>query len=361
MGLSADLRALGPVLEPPEQQWGDPELPQALLCPRLRTTYSPRASWAAHAAAGPGGAGSERQWARVWAPGPTALGLGLSLVQRSKRGTREGLSGLPANGRKSVWRALALLEEMRPLLSFWTISLPPEAMEQLGASGQLPAFQDRLRQELIRLLQRAGLPALVVGVAELQPKRSQREGRPCPHWHVVFQGRRNRGSSWALKPEQLDGVILSALATAGVSVSDLQTAGNVQQVKRSVRAYLSKYMTKGSGDVAPWRGDASHENLIPHRWWFWSRPLRAWVIEHIFPIAFSFLAWVHEHREQLGARALARFRQLELSDPAAPITWEVNWLSCDRLGALIYLWQSDEWEEEWFRQQRLSQCPDGLI
>ena len=46
MGLSSDLLALGPALEPEEAQWGDPDVPTAWLCPRLRTTYSPRASWA---------------------------------------------------------------------------------------------------------------------------------------------------------------------------------------------------------------------------------------------------------------------------------------------------------------------------
>ena len=45
MGLSSDLRALGSALQPPEQEWGEPDLPLGELCPRLRTCYSPRASW----------------------------------------------------------------------------------------------------------------------------------------------------------------------------------------------------------------------------------------------------------------------------------------------------------------------------
>ena len=356
MGLSADLLALGPALEPEEAQWGDTEVPTALLCPRLRTTYSPRASWTEWKGFGESRRPSMPEWARVWEPGPTAQALGLSLAPNSKRPDRYGLNGLPAAGRKSVWRALALLEEMRPLLSFWTVSLPTEAMSELARLGTLPTFQDRLRKELARLLRASGLPALVVGVAELQPKRSRVEGRPCPHWHIVFQGRKDRGSRWALSRERLDGVIAAALASAGVRAPDLRSAGNVQQVKRSVRAYLSKYMTKGSGDCAAWVGSA-HENLIPHQWWFWTAQLRAWVLRHIFPIAFPFLAWVHEHRQQVEALGLARFRRLELSDPAAPITYEVNWLGCDRVAQLLYLWQTDEWDAQWFRQSRLSLTP----
>jgi len=354
MGLSADLRALGPTLEPEEAQWGDAEVPTAWLCPRLRTTYSPRASWTEWKGFGESRGPSMPEWARVWEPGPTAQALGLSLAPNSKRPDRYGLNGLPAAGRKSVWRALALLEEMRPLLSFWTISLPTEALTDLARAGSLPAFQDRVRKELARLLRAAGLPALVVGVAELQPKRSRAEGRPCPHWHIVFQGRKDRGSRWALSREQLDGVIAAGLTTAGVSAPDLRSAGNVQQVKRSVRAYLSKYMTKGSGDCAAWVG-SSHENLIPHQWWFWTAQLRAWVLDHIFPITFPFLAWVHANREGIEARELARFRRLELSDPAAPITYEVNWLGCEVLAQLVYLWQLDSWDAQWQRNHRLSQ------
>jgi len=352
MGLSADLRALGPALEPEEAQWGDAEVPTAWLCPRLRTTYSPRASWAEWKGFGESRGPSMPEWARVWEPGPTAQALGLSLAPNSKRPPRYGLSGLPAAGRKSVWRALALLEEMRPLLSFWTISLPSESLTALDQLGTLPAFQDRLRKELARLLKGAGLPALVVGVAELQPKRTRAEGRPCPHWHIVFQGRKDRGSRWALSRAQLDGAIAAALATAGVRAPDLRSAGNVQQVKRSVRAYLSKYMTKGSGDCAPWVG-SSHENLIPHQWWFWTGQLRAWVFEHIFPITFPFLAWVHEYRQELEAQGLVRFRRLELSDPAAPITYEANWLRCDLLAQLVYIWQLDAWDAEWSGKFRL--------
>ena len=352
MGLSSDLLALGAAVEPDEAQWGEPDIPTAWLCPRLRTTYSPRASWVEWKGFGEAPKASMPEWARVWEPGPTALALGLSLAPNSKRPPRYGLRGLPAAGRKQVWRSLALLEEMRPLLSFWTISLPSEAMSELARSGTLAQFQDRVRKELVRLLQAAGLPALVVGVAELQPKRSRAEGRPCPHWHIVFQGRRDRRSPWALSRADLDGVIAAGLATAGVPGLDLRSAGNVQQVKRSVRAYLSKYMTKGSGDCSRWVGTA-HENLIPHQWWFWSRPLRAWVLEHVLPIAFPFLAWVHEHRDALVERGLLAVRRLDLSDPRAPVTYEISWLSCGHLAQLVFIWQTAAWDEGWWRGFRL--------
>lgn len=356
MGLSSDLLALGEVLAP-----GPASPAMGFLDPRLRTVYSPRASWPPP----PGWVDVETSrdlspWSGCSAEPtaergvePKAEPLGSSIAPNSKRAPRHGLNGLPAAGRKQISRALALLEEMRPLLSFWTVTLPTESLNALCRAGTLPAFQDRVRKELARLLTRAGLPDLVVGVAELQPKRSRAEGRPCPHWHIVFQGRRTRGSAWALSREQLDGVIAAALASAGVRAHDLHSAGNVQQVKRSVRAYLSKYMTKGSGDCARWIGGA-HEELIPRQWWFWTRSLRRWVLKHVFPLAFEFLAWIHEHRRELEEQGLLRWRVLPLSDLRAPVTLELNWLQTDNIARLVFLWQTDSWDAEWLRQSRLS-------
>ena len=132
----------------------------------------------------------------------------------------------------------------------------------------------------------------------------------------------------------------------------LRSAGNVQQVKKSVRAYLSKYMTKGSGDVEPWVGTEG-ETLLPRQWWFWSKPLRAFVLAHVFPIVFDFLVWVHNNRKEIEEAGLARFRVLPLSDPAAPLTYEVSWLRCSFLAELVCLWSEDQWDVQWWRGYRL--------
>jgi hypothetical protein len=133
--------------------------------------------------------------------------------------------------------------------------------------------------------------------------------------------------------------------------SFLKAAGNVQQVKRSVRAYLSKYMTKGSGDTERWRGTEA-ETLLPRQWWFWSEELRAFVKAHVLPLAFSFLQWAHELRVELQKAELARFRVLPLDDPAAPITYEVSWISTAHLARLVFLWQTDVWDGDWHAVER---------
>lgn len=368
MGISADLLCLGAAIAPEEQQWGDAPAPRVELCPRFRSTYSPRSTWWMDAPTGDGPKRSGMpEWARVWAPGPPAGRLGLSLAPNSKRPSRYGLSGLPPAARRSIWRALALLEERKELLSFWTVSLPTESLTALGMADRWQVFQDRVRKELARLLQRRGLPALVVGVVELQPRRSRATGMPCPHLHVVFQGRTGRSAPWALRPGDLDGVISAALTTAGAPVpagiegqAFLKAAGNIQQVRKSVRAYLAKYMTKGGNDTAPHLG-GKWESLLPRQWWFWTRPLRAWVLEHVLPIALPFLCWVHLHRKELEELGLVRMRILDLPDPRAPLTFEVNWLDAEHCAEVIRIWQDDEWDANWHRNFRLYQWQHSTL
>jgi hypothetical protein len=79
-------------------------------------------------------------------------------------------------------------------------------------------------------------------------------------------------------------------------------------------------------------------------------------MEHVFPLVFPFMKWVHANREGLEERGLARFRILPLDDPRAPMTFEVSWLSCAHLGQLVYLWQTEEWDRQWFCRYRLAQA-----
>jgi hypothetical protein len=242
-------------------------------------------------------------------------------------------------------------------LGFWTITLPPEALDQLEASGRWPEFQDRVRKELVRRLQLAGLRPLVVGVVELQPKRTRREGRPCPHLHVVFRGRAHRWQDWAIStcvgPHPFDSIIAAALETAGVVPPDgvdqsvwLSKAGKIESIKKSVRAYLACYLTKDQGSPGRFAGTGSM-TLIPLQWWFWSAPLRRMVMAHIFPIPFDFLFWCHRYRDELVSRGLIAHRELKIPDPRAPRTWEIHWLSVDRMAEVVVAWQLDLWDATW--------------
>jgi len=175
---------------------------------------------------------------------------------------------------------------------------------------------------------------------------------------LVFKGRNRRGEQWRLTKEALDLVIEAALRSAGARSFRAGNCGNVQPVKKSVRAYLSKYMTKGSGEVSRWKGNRA-ESLIPRQWWLMSAVLRFRVLQYITPVLAGFIIWAHQNRADLEGLGLARFRVLPLQDPRAPATWEINWLTLEKLAEVIYLWQTDQWEHEWQGNHRVSMAVAG--
>lgn len=143
-------------------------------------------------------------------------GLGLAPDQNSETPGRNGLSGLTPYGRKQLRRGCALLERDRRCVGFWTVTLPPAAMDEIHRLDCWDRFQDALRHRLVECLRRAGLVPQVLAAAELHPERSRREGRACPHLHVVFLAKANRWHCWALDRWQLDSIIRQALGRCGI-------------------------------------------------------------------------------------------------------------------------------------------------
>jgi len=270
---------------------------------------------------------------------PEALeAMGLSIARNSHRPRRHGFGGLPPSGRANVSEALALLEERRPLLSFWTVTLPPEALREIARRDCWPRFVDRLLQRLRRKLKRALGHALYVGVVELQGKRTRAVGMPCPHLHVVFQGRRHTRGVWLVTPKELDAMIKGALRDVGIEIKDeLKSAGNVQQVKKSVRAYLAKYMTKGSSDAEIWK-DGLWQGLIPRQWWMWSEACRDLVESCRSALPTGFLAWVWTNRVRLLEEGWFYLQQCKVPT-LAPATYRIYWNKTANLAALIAQWQ----------------------
>lgn len=275
--------------------------------------------------------------------GEALAGLGLSIARNHHSPPRYGLKGLPADARNAVSESLQLLEERRPLLSFWTVTAPRELLLALAAGDSWPEFVRRLMQKLRRrLVKRLGV-ALYVGVVELQPKRSRAIGIPCPHLHVVFLGRSRINGAWAISPAELDAMIKSAALEVGVPENvSFKSAGNVQRVKKSVRAYLSKYMTKGSSDVERWVG-TEWESLLPRQWWVASRAMRELLSSCTVQLPTGFLAWAWRHRVDLLQRGVAYLQECVVP-PEAPATYRFCWGSASRLAALVAEWM--EWMED---------------
>jgi hypothetical protein len=193
----------------------------------------------------------------------------------------------------------------------------------------------------VRKLEQRGIEPLVLAVAELHPDRSRAAGQALPHLHVLFQGRPDGRSSWALHTAELDALIVVALEAAGVSVNSLPAAGNVQAIRKSVRRYLSKYVAK-----APRQGAASGDlsmlgdpRLCPRQWWFMSRPLLLLIEAATRALPAEFFAWLIDRAREPWKGAPYVVQRVPIPDPTAPSVWTVSFRSP---WALFLCWESFE-------------------
>lgn len=314
----------------------DPRLKVA-YCPRLHSPPPPR--WAT----GPG-----RFQGHVHVPGclpaePAGHGL-VGCAESEPRDVpprRNGLNGLTATGRRRLTAGCCLLEERRRLLSFWTITLPDEELAQLMELDAWHVFQGHIRRELVRTLQRKGLQPLVLAVAELHPARSVEAGQALPHLHVLFQGKTHAKAGWALSPYQLDRIIIGALGRVGVVVAELPAAGRVEWIRRSVRRYLSKYVSKGTRQSVAGGGLAmlGDPRLCPRQWWFMSAQLLSMIEAATRCLPADFLAWLCDRAKAPWPGAPYVVQRVLIADERAPSVWCISFRSP---WALFRSWEAFE-------------------
>jgi hypothetical protein len=151
-------------------------------------------------------------------------------------------------------------------------------------------FMEKIRRKLIS----EGLPGDYV--YRVEPQK-----RGAPHTHILFQGRHDRKSmaklggkskgitwGWAISPMEFDKFWLDTLRDAGYPITDVRAACNLQRVKKSVVAYMSKYMTKATpkatvDDPGTEVNRESHE-VHPSSWWGMSSKLRKAIKDRIIRV-----------------------------------------------------------------------------
>ena len=319
--------------------------------PRLVTSYSPRASWQEEDPWGP--ASSQLFHTRLADFACDLPGSAPGLVIGRNSDTlpvRNGWKGITPLARRSIHRACAALEDQRNRLAFWTVTLSPEQLDWIERYDTWPAFQSAIRHRLVRALRARGLRPLVVGVVELHPERSAKEGRPCPHIHVAFVGRQHRWGRWLLSTADLDLVICKALIAAQCFDLDVRAAGNVQPVKKSVGAYLSHYMKKGS---APPAVCGRGFELCPRQWFFQSRPMLGMVRSLTVRLPLPFVAFCHQRWPVLAEEGWGSWQQVEIPDPRAPAVFSILWESVAAVAAALAWWQESLWDGKWASVHRL--------
>lgn len=312
---------------------------------RLRSSYIPRLH---RPVPTPEVADRGRFHGHSWTPDPpSAARGGAGLVGCSEFGQRDvpqlprGTFGITPYARQQIDRACAVMEESRGLLSFWTVTLPPAWLERLRKSGRWPDFQNALRHRLHRALGQSGLKPQVLMVVELHPGRSRKAGQATPHVHILFRGRHHSRAAWALSPADLDGLILQAARSAGIRAKECRSAGQVEPVRRSVRHYLSNYLTKvprqvSSGLSEAFVGDIA---LCPRQWFAMTRSLLREVKACRFEVPAEWLEWLIDHRGPAEKGAPWVIQMYQPPDPQAPAVWMIRWRSTD---TLIRAWEAYE-------------------
>jgi hypothetical protein len=115
---------------------------------------------------------------------------------------------------------------------------------------------------------------------------------------MVFPGRKDRYSQWAISTKEVTSLWQKALINNLKFDVDCKSATNIQQVKVSVKRYLSKYMSKG-GDVIDQLVSAGLEQYIPKRWYSCSKELAQMVQDRIFKLEQGVTEYLYDNRDYL--------------------------------------------------------------
>jgi len=179
-----------------------------------------------------------------------------------------GRKGLTPYGSKVVRNGAFLLQEKygKGRLSFATFTLPPLGQTDLGVvAARWGYLLKTLLQALRRMLRARSLPESIVLVTELQPHRLESRDLGALHVHLVFVGRHQR-SAWEYTPFQYKSAWLRLISNILDKPLDCYPCENVQRVEKDASNYLSKYMSKGAGDIAEY-ADIEGWDKVPRQWW----------------------------------------------------------------------------------------------
>lgn len=258
---------------------------------------------------------------RPLASGAEASAGAPGLVSKEKTEQLKGQRGMTPQAVRWLEQQLWTLSGFRRRLSFWTVTLPDDALRQLhGIESGWQRFSARLHKQLTRRLKQAGVIPWWASVTEIQTKRSRGLRMPAPHLHITFVGRPARCSrgGWYLSPEVLDEIIATSLESAGVVLPEgetarrlyLRAAGQVQEVKKDVSKYMAKYVTKDAGSVSGWNAPAVAGGLYVNQWWHSSTPLKNRGRAHQPLLHGEFGHWCRAKQgqlEQLGVMTVSEF------------------------------------------------------
>ena len=208
------------------------------------------------------------------------LGLSNVLNSHSEISTRRrrGALGITGAGKCLVRNACVRLDAESPG-NLSSLTLPNVTNDEALTIARV--WHEVIRvynQRMGRALKGAGLTGEIVSVTEVQGKRYLRDGTFALHYHGCFIGRKSRYSEWAVQPELIKEAWRSAIGqylSKPVESYNWKACENIQRVKKSVSAYLGKYLSKGLGHNPDVDGNVPSAilDVYPSAWYSCTRSL----------------------------------------------------------------------------------------
>jgi hypothetical protein len=252
-------------------------------------------------------------------------------IKRSPKG-RNGISNY---GGKMVRNGCYAMQRHygRRRLGFGTLTLDNADQNWLlVCCWQWAEIVRKFNQELKRELKRINAPTHLIGVTEIQTKRSDKLGFIVPHLHFVYVSwdgeskiRKGFGKDAKTVPdfylthekvkEIFDRVCVNEIIKTLELPEDyvkVNNRVNLQGVKKSAEGYLGKYMSKGAKDVKKYLDLDPNRDDIPSHWWHCTKELRQIVKELIKPVPDPIIDVILENfKELIEAKIIQYCREIK--------------------------------------------------
>lgn len=178
--------------------------------------------------------------------------LGLSNVPISATRSPKGLKGMTSNGRRMVRNGCYLLEQEfgKGRCGFATLTLPDLIFPDWAAvCHDWGKLVNNFIKRFKRKLTARGVKDYICYVTEYQVKRFEKTGRPYPHIHLCYPARPIRNYHWYITADEIRTIWAEVVQSRCLCRYDFGASVDCVVVKKSVAAYLAKYLSKGAGDI----------------------------------------------------------------------------------------------------------------
>lgn len=207
------------------------------------------------------------------------LSAGPEGAKAAKRPDKYGKKGITGYGKKMVKSVGALIDRHYPhhRVTFATVTMPslPKLLRAELAQSW-PRLVNELMKWLRRRLVKKGLPAVIVSVTEIQPRRLAESGEGYLHLHMLWMNSPNRKDGWAVRVENLKAWVSDWLIRNNLWEKDSHVNVDTKGVKGEKARYLAKYASKGTDEIAEFASDCGWES-VPAQWWNLTNKARQWV------------------------------------------------------------------------------------